>query len=186
MTTILVNLLVSVMAAATPLLLAAVGELVVERVAVLNLGVEGMMLVGAIAGFATAHETGNLVLALCAALAAGMLLSSVFALLTLTLQANQTATGLALTIFGRGFSSLVGARRLCRHRPPADLAASPYPRTLRPARAGAGAVRLRPAGRIWRWRALPPWRGFSRAPTPGSSCAPSAISMMPRMSSATR
>jgi ABC-type uncharacterized transport system permease subunit len=109
MTTILVNLLVSVMAAATPLLLAAVGELVVERVAVLNLGVEGMMLVGAIAGFATAHETGNLVLALCASLAAGMLLSSVFALLTLTLQANQTATGLALTIFGRGFSALVGA-----------------------------------------------------------------------------
>jgi simple sugar transport system permease protein len=109
MTTILVNILVSVMAAATPLLLAAVGELVVERVAVLNLGVEGMMLVGAIAGFATAHETGNLPLALCAALAAGMLLASVFGLLTLTLQANQTATGLALTIFGRGFSALVGA-----------------------------------------------------------------------------
>jgi simple sugar transport system permease protein len=109
MTTILVNLLVSVMAAATPLLLAAIGELVVERVAVLNLGVEGMMLVGAIAGFATAHETGNLLLALAAAIAAGMLLSSVFAVLTLTLQANQTATGLALTIFGRGFSALVGA-----------------------------------------------------------------------------
>jgi simple sugar transport system permease protein len=109
MTAILVNLLVSVMAAATPLLLAAIGELVVERVAVLNLGVEGMMLVGAIAGFATAHETGNLPLALGAAIVAGMLLSLVFAVLTLTLQANQTATGLALTIFGRGFSALVGA-----------------------------------------------------------------------------
>jgi general nucleoside transport system permease protein len=104
-----INLLVSVMLAATPLLLAATGELVVERVAVLNLGVEGMMLVGAIAAFATAHETGNLVLALAAALAAGTLLSSVFAVLTLTFQANQTATGLALTIFGRGFSALVGA-----------------------------------------------------------------------------
>jgi simple sugar transport system permease protein len=97
------------MAAATPLLLAATGELVVERVAVLNLGVEGMMLVGAIAGFATAHETGILPLALLAAIAAGMLLSLLFAVLTLTLQANQTATGLALTIFGRGFSALVGA-----------------------------------------------------------------------------
>ncbi|HWK47083.1 MAG TPA: ABC transporter permease [Stellaceae bacterium] len=109
MTAILINLLVSIMAAATPLLLAATGELVVERVAVLNLGVEGMMLMGAIAGFATAHETGNLGLALCASVAAGMTLSLLFAVLTLTLQANQTATGLALTIFGRGFSALVGA-----------------------------------------------------------------------------
>jgi simple sugar transport system permease protein len=107
--TILINLIVSIMAAATPLLLAAIGELVVERTAVLNLGVEGMMLMGAIAGFATAHETGNLPLALLAAVFAGMLLSMLFAVLTLTLQANQTATGLALTIFGRGFSALVGA-----------------------------------------------------------------------------
>jgi simple sugar transport system permease protein len=107
--TIIVNLIVSIMAAATPLLLAATGELVVERVAVLNLGVEGMMLMGAIAGFATAHETGSLPLALAAAMGAGMLLSLVFGVLTLTLQANQTATGLALTIFGRGFSALVGA-----------------------------------------------------------------------------
>ena len=109
MTMILTSLVVSIMAAATPLLLAAIGELVVERVAVLNLGVEGMMLMGAIAGFATAHETGNLMLALAAAVLAGMALSLLFAVLTLTLQANQTATGLALTIFGRGFSALVGA-----------------------------------------------------------------------------
>jgi simple sugar transport system permease protein len=106
---IMINLLVSVMAAATPLLLAATGELVVEKVAVLNLGVEGMMLMGAIAGFAVAHETGSLLLALAAAVSAGMALSLLFAVLTLTLQANQTATGLALTIFGRGFSALVGA-----------------------------------------------------------------------------
>ncbi len=106
---IVINLLVSVMAASTPLLLAATGELVVEKVAVLNLGVEGMMLMGAIAGFAVAHETGSLPLALLAAIFAGMALSLLFAFLTLTLQANQTATGLALTIFGRGFSALVGA-----------------------------------------------------------------------------
>jgi simple sugar transport system permease protein len=106
---ILVNLLVSVMLASTPLLLAATGELVVEKAAVLNLGVEGMMLMGAIAAFAVAHETGNVPLALLAAIGAGMALSLLFAVLTLTLQANQTATGLALTIFGRGFSALVGA-----------------------------------------------------------------------------
>ncbi len=102
-------LLVSVIAAATPLLLAALGALLVEKVAVLNLGVEGMMLMGAIAGFAVAHGTGNLPLALAAAVAAGMALALLFAVLTLTLQANQTASGLALTIFGRGFSALVGA-----------------------------------------------------------------------------
>ncbi len=102
-------LLVSVIAAATPLLLAALGALLVEKVAVLNLGVEGMMLMGAIAGFAVAHSTGNLPLALSAAIAAGMALALLFAVLTLTLQANQTASGLALTIFGRGFSALVGA-----------------------------------------------------------------------------
>jgi simple sugar transport system permease protein len=109
MSALLISMLVSVMAAATPLLLAAIGELVVERVAVLNLGVEGMMLMGAFAGFATAQETGNLPLALLAAIGAGMLLSLLFAALTLLLQANQTATGLALTIFGRGFTALLGA-----------------------------------------------------------------------------
>ena len=106
---LLVNLIVSIMLAGTPLLLAATGELIVEKVAVLNLGVEGMMLMGAIAGFAVAHETGSLLLALPAAILAGMALALLFAVLTLTLQANQTATGLALTIFGRGFSALVGA-----------------------------------------------------------------------------
>jgi simple sugar transport system permease protein len=103
------NVLVSVIAASTPLLLAATGELVVEKSGVLNLGVEGMMLAGAIAGFATAHASGSPSLGLIAALFAGVALSLVFGVLTLTLQANQTATGLALTIFGRGFSALLGA-----------------------------------------------------------------------------
>jgi simple sugar transport system permease protein len=103
------SFLVSVIAASTPLLLAATGELVVEKSGVLNLGVEGMMLAGAIGGFATAHATGSPTLGLLAALCAGIALSLVFGVLTLTLQANQTATGLALTIFGRGFSALLGA-----------------------------------------------------------------------------
>jgi len=108
-TDLIAPLLVSVIAASTPLLLAAMGELVAERAGVLNLGVEGMMLAGAIAAFAAAHQTGVTSLGLLAALLAGIALSLVFAVLTLTLQANQTATGLALTIFGRGFSALVGA-----------------------------------------------------------------------------
>ncbi len=109
MSGMLVPLLVSVIAASTPLLLAATGELVVERAGVLNLGVEGMMLAGAIAAFMVAHETGSTSLALLAALGAGLGLSLLFAVISLTLQANQTATGLALTIFGRGASALVGA-----------------------------------------------------------------------------
>ena len=100
---------VSVIAAATPLLLAASGELVAERSGVLNLGVEGMMLTGAIAGFATAHGTGSTALGLLAAIGAGMGLALIFGLLTLGLLANQVAAGLALTIFGRGFSALIGA-----------------------------------------------------------------------------
>ncbi len=106
---IVAPLLISVLVASTPLLLAAVGELVVERAGVLNLGVEGMMLGGAIAGFAVAHLTGSPALGLGAALGAGMALAGLFAFVTLTLQANQTASGLALTIFGRGLSALVGA-----------------------------------------------------------------------------
>jgi simple sugar transport system permease protein len=82
---------------------------VVEKAGVLNLGVEGMMLAGAIAAFATANETGATSLGLLAAVLAGTAMALLFALVALTLQANQTATGLALTIFGRGLSALLGA-----------------------------------------------------------------------------
>ena len=105
---VLVPLLVSVITAATPLLLAAIGELVVERAGVLNLGVEGMMLVGAICGFAAMTLTGSTVLALIAAAAAGAALAALFGLLVLTLASNQVATGLALTLFGLGLSALMG------------------------------------------------------------------------------
>ena len=100
--------LLSMIAAATPLLFAATGELVTEKSGVLNLGVEGMMLVGAISGFAVAIGTGSWLLAIVAAAVAGVLLSLVFGYLTLTLLANQMATGLALTIFGIGLSALMG------------------------------------------------------------------------------
>jgi general nucleoside transport system permease protein len=101
-------LLASLMVAATPILLAAIGEVVVEKAGVLNLGVEGMMITGAICGFAVAVMTGSPFLGFVGAAAGGAALSLVFALLTQVLLSNQVATGLALTLFGLGFSSLLG------------------------------------------------------------------------------
>ncbi|MFC3676042.1 ABC transporter permease [Ferrovibrio xuzhouensis] len=106
---ILVPMFVTVIGAATPLLYAALGELVSERAGVLNLGVEGMMLAGAVAGFATVVATGSHTLGIIAAAAAGAGMALLFAILTLSLLANQVATGLALTIFGIGLSALAGA-----------------------------------------------------------------------------
>lgn len=101
-------LLASLMVAATPILIAAVGELVVEQAGVLNLGVEGMMITGAICGFAVAVETGSPALGFVAAAAGGAVLSLLFAWLTQFALANQVASGLALTLFGLGLSSLMG------------------------------------------------------------------------------
>ncbi|NNK77857.1 MAG: ABC transporter permease [Litoreibacter sp.] len=101
-------LVASLMVAATPILLAAVGELVAEKAGVLNLGVEGMMITGAICGFAIAVETGSPVMGFLAAAIGGALLSLIFGVLTQYLLSNQVATGLALTLFGLGFSSLIG------------------------------------------------------------------------------
>lgn len=102
-------ILLTVITAATPLLIAAIGELVVERAGVLNLGVEGMMIMGAASGVAVAIITGSSLLGVVAAIGAGMALATVFAFLTLGLAANQYAAGLALTIFGLGLSGVVGA-----------------------------------------------------------------------------
>ncbi|HCK20385.1 MAG TPA: ABC transporter permease [Thalassospira sp.] len=105
----IVPFVLTVITASTPLLLAATGELITEKSGVLNLGVEGMMLVGAIAGFAVTASTGSATVGILAAVLAGAMMSLIFAFLTLTLMANQVATGLALTIFGVGFSALVGS-----------------------------------------------------------------------------
>ncbi len=102
-------IILSVIAASTPLLLAAAGELVVERSGVLNLGVEGMMIMGAACGFAGAYFTGSTFVGALFGIAAGAALSAVFALLTLGLAVNQVAAGLALTILGVGLSGLIGA-----------------------------------------------------------------------------
>lgn len=101
-------LIASLMVAAVPILLAAIGELVVEKSGVLNLGVEGMMIMGAVVGFATAVGTGSPLLGFVGGALGGAALSLVFAALTQVLLANQVAAGLALTLFGLGLSSLVG------------------------------------------------------------------------------
>lgn len=103
-----INIVLSIITASTPLLLAATGELVAEKSGVLNLGVEGMMLVGAVIGFATTVHSGSSLLGVIAAVAAGVSMAMVFSVLSLSLLANQVATGLALTIFGTGLSALMG------------------------------------------------------------------------------
>jgi simple sugar transport system permease protein len=95
-------------AAAVPIALAALGELLSERAGVLNLGVEGMMLIGAVSAFQAGDATGNLWLALLAGSVAGMMFSVIHAFLTITLRANQIVSGLALVIFGIGLSTFVG------------------------------------------------------------------------------
>ena len=101
-------LIASLMVASVPIILAAIGELVVEKAGVLNLGVEGMMIMGAICGFATAVGTGSPVLGFLGGAAGAAALSLVFAVLTQVFLANQVATGLALTLFGLGLSSMIG------------------------------------------------------------------------------
>ncbi len=105
----MVPVLLTVITASTPLLLAATGELVAEKAGVLNLGVEGMMLVGAIAAFAVASGSGSGLLGILAGALGGAATALIFAVLTLSLMANQVASGLALTIFGVGISALIGA-----------------------------------------------------------------------------
>jgi len=105
---VLISAALTIITAATPLAFAALGELVVEKAGVLNLGVEGMMIVGAVMAFATGVTTGSAVLAILVGAISGALISVVFGFLVLVMMSNQVATGLALTIFGLGLSALVG------------------------------------------------------------------------------
>ena len=101
-------ILLTIATAATPLLIAATGELVAERSGVLNLGVEGMMVMGAVAGFGMAYVSGSPWIGVLCAIVAGALFSLLFAFLVLTLVTNQVATGLALTLLGLGVSGMIG------------------------------------------------------------------------------
>lgn len=102
-------IILTTISASIPLILAASGELVVERAGVLNLGIEGMMIVGAACGFGGAYLSGSIIVGALFGIAGGMALSAVFALLAFGFAVNQVATGLALTILGAGVSGLIGA-----------------------------------------------------------------------------
>ena len=107
-TGLLSAILFATIVAGTPLVLTALGELVTEKSGVLNLGAEGIMSVGAVAAFATTIHTGSPLLGVLAGMGAGMAMSFLFAVAALTLQANQVASGLALSIFGVGLSAFIG------------------------------------------------------------------------------
>ena len=102
------GILLAIVMASIPLLLAAIGELVAERAGVLNLGVEGMMAVGAVVGFIAGYHTGVPVIGALASVLAGMAMAAIFGFFTLVFVTNQVASGLALTIMGLGLSALIG------------------------------------------------------------------------------
>ena len=105
---LIIGIINIILIATTPLVFAGIGELVTEKTGVLNLGVEGMMLVGAVTAFVTLVITGSYLLAFLFSIISGLLMSGLFAFLVLNLMSNQVATGLALTIFGIGLSSMIG------------------------------------------------------------------------------
>ena len=105
---IILGIIQIILIATTPLVFAGIGELVTEKTGVLNLGVEGMMLIGAVTAFVTLVITGSYFLAFLVSILSGALMSGLFAYLVLILMSNQVATGLALTIFGIGLSSMIG------------------------------------------------------------------------------
>lgn len=122
-----VELVVLTLAAGTPLVYAALGELVVEKSGVLNLGVEGMMLVGAVSAFITAAMTASPWLGIMAGVLAGAVLAVLFGVLTLSLMSNQVAAGLALSLFGAGLSAFVGkpyVSRVITALPPVHIPAA--------------------------------------------------------------
>ncbi|GAB3476365.1 ABC transporter permease [Marinomonas epiphytica] len=106
---LIVQILFAAIKTGTPLLFIALGEVICEKSGILNLGQEGMMLMGAVVGFLAAYTTGNAGLGVIGAMAMGSIMSLIFAVLVLQLGANQVATGLALTIFGTGLSAFIGS-----------------------------------------------------------------------------
>lgn len=102
------SIISSTLNAGTPLLIAAVGIIIHEKSGVLNLGIEGIMLMGAVSGFAVTHATGSFELGFLAGMGVGLLLGLLFAFFTIGLRANQYAAGLALTLFGTGLSAFLG------------------------------------------------------------------------------
>ena len=172
-------IILSVLAASTPLLIAATGELVTERSGVLNLGVEGMMIVGAACGFGGAWLTGSIIVGALCGIVAGTLLSLIFAMMTLGLAVNQVATGLALTILGIGLSGLIGAGFVgeTNNAGAASLYSGPHRYSVR--RAASCSARMLSSISRWRWSSASGC--FSTARRRDWCCAPSATIIFRRM-----
>ncbi len=107
---LITSLLAITMRAGASLVYATVGEIYAERSGILNLGLEGMMLMGAVSSFAVAYYTGSLLLAVLMAMFVGGLLALTHAFLTVTMRANQVVSGLSITLFGSGLASFLGQR----------------------------------------------------------------------------
>ena len=105
---VVASVIAATLNAGTPLLIAAIGILIHEKSGVLNLGVEGMMLMGAVTGFGVTYATGSFTLGFLAGAMAGLVMAALFGFFTLGLYANQYAAGLALSLFGTGLSAFVG------------------------------------------------------------------------------
>jgi len=115
----IIPFLAAAIVAGTPLLFATLGEIIIERAGNLNLGVEGMMLMGAVTGFMVGLKTGNVMAALIGAMVAGGAGGAIFAFLTITLRANQVVSGLAVATFGSGFSTMLGRQLVGQTAPQA-------------------------------------------------------------------
>lgn len=107
---LLTSILTITLRAGTSLVIATIGETLTERAGILNLGLEGIMLMGAVSGFAASYYTGNLALALCVSVGVGALMALLHAFLTVTMRANQVVSGLSITLFGTGFAAFLGQR----------------------------------------------------------------------------
>jgi len=135
---LITSILAVTIRAGTSLVYATIGEIYTERSGILNLGVEGMMLAGAVMGFAAAYHTGSAWAGVAVAMLVGGLLALIHAFLTITLRADQVVSGLALTIFGSGLASFLGQRLGPAGQPLVGLTGPrfrrvPHPRTLGPA-----------------------------------------------------
>lgn len=107
---LITSIIAITLSAGTSLVYATIGEIYTERAGILNLGLEGMMLMGAVTAFATAFHTGSLLLAILVAMLVGMVLALLHAFLSITMHANQVVSGLSITLFGTGFASFIGQR----------------------------------------------------------------------------
>lgn len=178
-TALLIN---TALASGTTLALAALGLLINERAGVLNLGAEGMMLVAAVAGFAAALLTGSDTLGFIAAAAAGAALASVFGLLVIFLNTNQYATGLALSLFGYGFSAFVGVAMVGKSLSPREQVAIPVLSDL----PFVGPALFSHHPMVYVAMGIAAAMAWFTARGRACCCAPSARTPNPRMPSATR